>query len=288
LLIQLTPTPSYPAAETLYRTSDGGVTWMDEGDPVLAGDGALRIVFADMYRGWLYSVSSGPYAYATDNGGAAWRRVPLPAPSSGWPTAPVGSPIPEEFFVAARPTVGRGVVATIVPVAPPKGRSPDGGTLLGYPPLTIRAFDGGGSVTYIYTTFGDGSPYRYTNILSEAGQVIAPIASGQVELSSLDGGYSWKNADVPSAYGAFGFVDALDWWWIGSGEWATSSDGGVNWTGTRPLGVLAPLPGSLQVLDADHAWFGAMVGSRPMLEMTPDGGYEWIAISLPPLRPTPA
>jgi hypothetical protein len=109
-----------------------------------------------------------------------------------------------------------------------------------------------------------------------------------VELSSLDGGSSWKVADVPSAYGAFGFIDALDWWWIGAGEWATSSDGGVTWTGTRRLGVLTPLPGSLQILDADHAWFGAMAGTRPMLQMTPDGGYEWLAISLPPLQPPPA
>lgn len=285
LLVQMTPTPSYPATERLYTTTDGGLSWVDEGNPVQAGDEALRIVFADLYRGWLYTVSSGPYAYATDNGGAAWGRVALPAPSGGWPAAPSGSPTAEQFFVAPRPTMGAGVAATVVPITPPKGRSADGGTVLGYPPLTIRAFDGGGSVTYVYTTFGDASPYRYTNILSEAGQVVAPTASGQVELTSLDWGSSWHIADVPLAYGAFGFIDALDWWWIGSGEWATSSDGGVTWSGNRPLGVIGPLPGSLQILDADHAWFGAMAGTRPMLEMTPDGGYEWIALFLPPLRP---
>ncbi len=268
---------------TLYRTTDGGLTWVDLGEPVSAGDGAFRTVFADSVRGWLYSVSRGPYGYATADGGTTWRRIPLPAPSEGWPTAPAGSPVPEEFFVAARPTIGPGVVAVVVPIAPPKGRTAVGGTIIGYPPLTIRAFDGGGSVTYFYRTLGDWSPYRYTSVLSQAGQVIAPLASGQVELSSLDGGLSWKTADVPSGYGAFGFTDALDWWWIGSGEWATSSDGGVTWSETRPLGVLAPLPGSLQMLDGNHAWFGAMAGSRPMLQTTADGGYYWMAIGLPPV-----
>jgi len=285
LLVQVAPDPSAPAAQVLYRTSDGGVTWVDLGDPVAPQDAAFRIVFADPFRGWLYSVSGGPYAYTTADGGASWRRVPLPAPSGAWPTASSGSPSPEEFFVAASPTTGAGVVATVIPIAPPNRRSADGETLLGYPPFTVRAFDGGGAVTYVYTTFGDSRPYRYTGVLSGAGQVIAPIATGQVELSSLDGGSSWKAAAVPSGYGAFGFADALDWWWVGAGTSATSSDGGITWTSTRPLGVPAPLPGSLQILDADHAWFGTMVGPTPFLQTTSDGGHEWQTVRLP--APTP-
>ncbi|HEX7265572.1 MAG TPA: hypothetical protein VF383_15445, partial [Candidatus Dormibacteraeota bacterium] len=158
LLVQLAPTPTYPATEMLFRTWDGGATWTDLGDPVSAEDQALRIMFITTHRGWLYSLSSGPYAYGTDDGGDSWRPVPLPAPAGGWPSAPAGSLTPEQFFVAARPTMGAGVAATVVPITPPKGRSADGGTVLGYPPLTIRAFDGGGSVTYVYTTFGDASP----------------------------------------------------------------------------------------------------------------------------------
>jgi len=283
LLVQSPTGPNATFVETLYRTLDGGTTWLGLGNPVVAGDRAYRAVFADRDRGWLFSLSSGPYAYRTANGGTSWQRVPLPGPGAGWPVAPPWSLSPERFFVGASITAGAGVMAVVVPVAPPKGRSADGMTVLAYPPLTVRAFDGGGAVTYVYTTFGDWSPYRYTSILSESGQVIAPMASSQVELSSLDGGSTWTNAEVPSAYGALGFTDALNWWWIGGGAWATSSDGGVTWGRTRLIGVLPPLPGSLQILDADHAWFGAMAGGRPMLEMTTDGGYEWTAISLPPL-----
>src|SRR5437879_11806404 len=96
----------------------------------------------------------------------------------------------------------------------------------------------------------------------------------QAELSSLDGGSSWKAAPVPSAYGAIGYADALDWGWVGAGSWATSSDGGVTWTGLRPLSVRAALPGSLQVLDADHAWFGTLGREQPLLQTTRDVGDD--------------
>ena len=284
LLVLLGANDAGPAHEVLYRTSDAGATWDDLGNPVITGDWAFRIVFADPLRGWLYSLSAEPYAYTTADGGATWRQVELPAPPQGWPKAPSGSPIQEEFFIAAHPTAGAGVAAAVVPIAPPGGLFSGGATLIGYPPLTVRAFDGGGEVTFAYRTFGDSSPYRYTSILSEAG--VLPVTPNQVELSSLDGGSSWKAAPVPLAYGAVGYADALDWWWVGAGSWATSSDGGVTWTGLRPLSVPAPLPGSLQVLDADHAWFASVGSSAPVLLATDDGGHEWRTVSLPLLGPT--
>jgi photosystem II stability/assembly factor-like uncharacterized protein len=274
--------------EALFHSTDGGKTWLNQGDPVLAEDWAFRVVFADRLRGWLYSLSSGTNAYATADGGSTWRRVALPAPPGGWPAAPVGSPIREKFFVAAYPTVGRGVAAAVVPIAPPKGRSVDGGIVMGYPPLTVRAFDGGVVVTALYTTFGDISPYRYSAILSEEGQILIPAAPREVELSSLDGGSSWDIAGVPSEFGTFGYADPTDWWWIGAGAWATSSDGGVTWTRMQSPGTPAPLPGSLRVIDRLHAWFAGMNGTTPILVATDDGGHKWRILGLPSLTPTPA
>jgi len=274
--------------EGLYHTADGGTTWLNQGDPVPAPDWAFRIDFADPLRGWLSSLSSGPNAYSTADGGSSWRRVALPAPPGGWPVAPFGSPGPEKFFVAASPTVGPGVAAAVVPIAPPNGRSVDGGIAMGYPPLSIRAFDGGVVVTVVYTTFGDMSPYRDSAILSEGGQALISAAPGEVELSSLDGGSSWEIAAVPSEFGTFGYVDPTDWWWIGAGAWATSSDGGVTWTRISALRTLAPLPGSLRIIDLDDAWFASMNGTMPVLEATYDGGRTWRIVKLPRLMPTPA
>ena len=107
-----------------------------------------------------------------------------------------------------------------------------------------------------------------------------------MRLGSLDGGSSWSVITPPGAPGAIGYSDAQNWWWIGSGAWSTSSDGGTTWTPYRNLGVPEPLPGSLQVLDPTHAWFGAMAGTRAVLESTGDGGIHWNMTILPALKPS--
>jgi photosystem II stability/assembly factor-like uncharacterized protein len=268
--------------EELFRTADGGKTWIGLGDPVVPGDTAFRVAFADLNNGWLYSGSAGPYAYMSVDGGYTWRRVPLPAPPGGWLAAPGNSVSTEKFFVAARPTQGAGVMTTVIGIAPPRGRSADGGVLVGYPPLKVRTFDGGGSVTYVYA---DVSPYRYATIeYVNPGQLAAVAPENQFQLSSVDGGLSWRAVLSPSNYGAIGYVDALTWRWIGSGAGSTSSDGGSTWTQVRGLGVPEPLPGSLQFLDANHAWFGAMAGTRPLVETTDDGGVHWKMNLLPPIK----
>ena len=282
LLAQVS-TESAMSQEALLRTQDGGSTWVSLGSPVLQRDLAYRVVFANSTDGWLYSQSAGPYAYKTQNGGATWRRVALPEPPGGWPAALGGSISTGQFFVAAHPTKGAGVMTTVIGIAPPHGRSPAGGLLVGYPPLRVGTFDGGRPVTYVYA---DVTPYRYSSIEHvNDGMWVDSQAAPQFQLSSIDGGVTWNAALPPSTNGAVGYVDALNWWWIGSGARSTTSDGGRTWTGISSAGVPEPLPGSLQFTDSNHAWFGAMAGSRPLLETTEDGGIHWRMILLPPITP---
>jgi photosystem II stability/assembly factor-like uncharacterized protein len=93
---------------------------------------------------------------------------------------------------------------------------------------------------------------------------------------------------VPSEFGTFGYADPTDWWWIGAGAWATSSDGGVTWMRMQSPGTPAPLPGSLQIIDRAHAWFAGMNATTPVLVATDDGGHKWRTVGLPSLTPTPA
>lgn len=255
----------------LYRTEDGGVTWVDLGPPVPAQDQAFQVQFSYLTTGWLTTTSSGPYAYRTQDFGTTWTRVPLPAPREGWPSG-------GEFFVAVRPTTGLGVVASVVHFASFAGRSGVGGTVRAYPPLTVRSFDGGRLRTYLYTT-----------VLDQV--VTGPFASdtppNQTELGTVDNGRTWSGIDVPYASGAVGYSDATHWWWIGQGMWAHSADGGSTWTDPLDIGVVDPLPGSLQVLDSRHAWFAGASGRRAMLETTDDAGLHWTLSTLPALEDRP-
>jgi photosystem II stability/assembly factor-like uncharacterized protein len=264
----------------VVRTLDGGTSWTDFGSPVVAGDQVYRVQFTDLRVGWLDTVSARPYAYKSVDGGTSWRQVPLPAPRGGW--AATG-----QFFVAAQATQGIGVIATVVNFAPASGRSGIGGTVVAYPPLTVRTFDGGVPVFYRYGTFVDAIPNADLAAASaehRSGSSTQVQAPNQVQLGSSDGGVTWSVIEPPKVPGAVGYSDALNWWWIGSGTWSTSSDGGTTWTPYRNVGVLSPLPGSLQVLDSEHAWFAAMAGTQAVLEMTEDGGIRWTELGLPVVK----
>jgi photosystem II stability/assembly factor-like uncharacterized protein len=262
--------PSQLLPARLYRTEDGGLSWTDLGPPVPREDQAYQVQFSYLTTGWLTTTSSGPYAYRTQDFGATWSRVPLPR-DGGWPTG-------GEFFVAVRPTVGQGVVASVVHFPSFVGRTAVGGIVRAYPPLTVRSFDGGRLRTFLYTTVLD--------------QVVSgPFASdtppNQTELGTTDNGRSWSPITTPSTSGAVGYVDAANWWWVGQGAWSRSSDGGVSWTDPRDIGVVEAAPGTLLMLDARHAWFASAAASRPMLESTADGGRHWTLSALPPLQDRP-
>jgi photosystem II stability/assembly factor-like uncharacterized protein len=267
--------------EELYRTVDGGTTWAALGSPVAFSDWAYRVVFANVKEGWLYSHSTEPYAYKTSDAGTTWDHVALPAPPGGWPSVQGGLISAGDFFVAVHPTGGSGVITTVVGVATRNGRLRVGGVLLGYPPLRVSTYDGGRPITTVYS---DVSPYRYSSAEHlSPGPFVASEAANQFHLSSVDGGLSWRAIQTPSESGALGYIDAFNWWWIGSGAGSTSVDAGTTWTDTRGLGVPAPLPGSLQFIDSNHAWFGASAGARSLIEATDDGGIHWRMSILPEL-----
>jgi photosystem II stability/assembly factor-like uncharacterized protein len=278
----LLSTPTVASGAELLRTNDGGATWTNLGSPAMGDDFAYRVHFTDQQVGWLDSLSARPYAYKSVDGGGTWRQIPLPAPRGGWPAT-------GQFFVGAQATQGIGVIATVASFAPPSGRAGIGATVVGYPPLTVRAFDGGVPVSYVYVTFVDtisNSPWSTAGSRSSNGSPSEVQAPNQVQLGSLDGGSTWSVIAPPTAPGAIGYTDAQDWWWIGSGAWSTSSDGGTTWTPYRNVGVPQPLPGSLRVLDPRHAWFGALAGTRAVLVSTSDGGTHWQMSVLPALNPS--
>src|SRR5437868_8724790 len=198
--------PDVPlSSPALVRTSDGGRTWTRLAVAVPPSVEAFAIAFSDAQHGWLDTVAAAPDAYATDDGGATWRAVPLPAPAGGWPVRD------GTYFVAVRPTPEGGLVAAVVNSARVAGRA-SGIDVLGYPPLTVRTFDGGGPVTYRYSTFAD-SPTASVATDNRPGQL---QAANQTVMRSADGGASWTVVSPPSSGGTLGFTGTLEWWWVGA------------------------------------------------------------------------
>jgi photosystem II stability/assembly factor-like uncharacterized protein len=255
----------FPLPAYLYRTDDGGRTWQDLGVPASSPDRVFEASFTYFTTGWLSSANEGPYAYKTSDFGETWTRVPLPAPPGGWPTGGT-------FMVAVQPTSGGGVTANVTFFPRLTGRKGQGATIRDYPPLTVRAFDGGRPVTYTYDTSIGSSLIT-----------VAPIAQppNQTELATSDSGSSWSSITVPSQAGAIGYLDAADWWWVGAGLQAVTRDGGETWSTAAGIDVQAPLPGSLRILDRLHAWLIGTYRSRAVLEATADGGRHWRLVSLP-------
>jgi len=254
------------------------------------------VVFADRGRGWLYTRSAGAYAYTTRDSGDTWQRIALPTPPQGWP-APGG-----QFFVAAQPTQGSAVVVTVVNFAPLSGRSAGGSAIIGYPPLKVHSYDGGRYVIYTYATAADTTPNSIP--WKVVGGPSAPYENpppNQLRLTSLDGGATWSVSPLPgalvstwllgkgdvampaTAFGATGYADAVHWWWIGSGLLYKSSDGGRTWSLSQAVDIPIQFAGSLQALDAGHAWLGGMISAEPVLFTTGDGGRHWMKVALPRL-----
>ena len=261
----------------LLRTTDGGATWKDLGPPAVPSVQAFAVSFTDQRNGWLDAVAQGPYVYTTVDGGTTWRQLTLPAPATGWPV-PRGS-----FFVAAVPTLGNGVIATVVNSSHINGRFGAGAAVVTYPPLTVRTYDGGSPVTFVYSTFVDASNNGILHIgdaLHKPGPATQVQPATQIGMRSSDGGATWTPF-VPPAGGTIGYADAMRWWWIGPGVRSKTNDGGLTWSPSQADVVADPLPGSLVVLDSKHAWVSGVIDSGPMLFTTSDGGEHWRPVRLP-------
>ncbi|HET7338719.1 MAG TPA: hypothetical protein VFK22_04170 [Candidatus Dormibacteraeota bacterium] len=255
----------FPMPTYLYRTDDGGHTWQALGKPAASPDQVYEVNFTYFTTGWLSSANSGPYVYETGDFGQTWRRVALPAPSGGWPSGGT-------FLVAVQPTSGGGVTATVVFFPTLQGRKGQGAKIRDFPPLTVRAYDGGRPVTYFYAP--------------PVGSVVTtsvPLAPppNQTELATQDNGKTWTAVVPPSTGGAVGYLDSAEWWWVGPGQWASTRDGGATWTSPAGIDVQQPIPGSLEIVDHLHAWLIGTLQSHSVLEATADGGRHWRLVSLP-------
>jgi photosystem II stability/assembly factor-like uncharacterized protein len=285
----------------LYRTTDGGVTWQDEGGVTSGGSAGDELIdFLDASRGWreiIASMAGTVSLSSSDDGGETWTSVTNPGmwPSEG---------------VLTFSSVSHGFIADTLP---PSQDLPSGQSIPGFTPLW-ETTDGGqtwhqASIT-LPPGFAGAQSYEGLPTFTDANDGVLPVVLFlQNEMSiafyvTSDGGDSWSyeslvglgstantgvylNNQLPSVA-----IAGPNTWWVvsvirphGSPTVHVTNDAGRSWTAVSPRGLPSTLTStypmgitSVQSTSATTAW--AMLENGPSCGLygTTDGGATWTPV----------
>ena len=275
---------------TIYRTMDGGRTWQRIADPYtqsnLTGFSITGMVFTDAAYGWATHDSHGVEAYVniqiTEDGGAHWTNVSLPAPAES-PDLFLGG----NWCATRYPQLtGRGQGSLVLWC---KDYGSEGATFQSYRYTTN---DGGASWTY--QSIPSGTLFTFSNAFVVAGSLIQDSEDNSIFVSE-DDGRTWTLMGV-SAFNPrnLSFVDPLHGWAIGL--WADrprtlmrTTDGGQTWSELDASFIVNPPTGreldNLQItaINMMNARSGWGIGSQPdecsRILATNNGGERWIDVT---------
>lgn len=254
-------------AGSLYRTVDGGKTWIAVSPP---GAGPYLTMVSAM-QGWALPLLDGADGglLTTSDGGSTWTHVP--------------SRLPPALLVDEVGTAGELAFRA------------DGVGWLGSSQKTAKAYvtaDGGASWREVAFAATPGAQVYTTGVrlLPGGGVLVVVYTPGgpEVARASFDGGASWRQVlfpPPPALITDLSFVDASHWWAARFGFLFKTDDGGRTWTQVPRADL--PEGWSVQqahVIDSQHAWW-TMVATSDSREIalmtTSDGGRTWRAVGVP-------
>jgi DNA-binding CsgD family transcriptional regulator len=285
----------------VYRTSDGGQTWlsasMGESRPLEADRPFGRIEFIDPNHGWVLEVaptstqSSIGTLYGTDDGGATWTKLNAPSGepihftdvSTGWQTS---GPFTGTLYV----THDGGVTWTsIFPTVTPGASPAPEGVAYGLP---TKLDDGSLLLPASRETVSRGTNRTWSFQL----------------MRSVDGGETWNTFSSAGGINDDSVFDPFVSFIFPSGRVVVIERNGTSLvlpagsTNFQPL-TAAGLPGAfdLQFADEKHGW--ALINGcyekscqndllPDYIEQTDNGGQTWTIVNspgyiAPPPAPTP-
>ena len=260
------------AAETLYRTRNGGHSWRAFGAPGHVGAAGSHdtVQFITPAHGWLLDIEpTGPVEslFVTTDGGAHWRAV-----------------------ASARPGHGPGVLPDLGQIQ----FGPGGAGWLGGPFSRglYRTGDGGRTWRRAKIPAPSGSEFGLPDVIGRT--LIEPVTTGRALTlyRSTDGGTRWRKVSVlPGATGGSCAAGQLSVSFPApQSGWATAvlagrtvvyrtTDGGRHWA---KAGISWPVPANaceppvIQATDARHAWL--LTAGSSHIYATTNGGAAWYRI----------
>jgi photosystem II stability/assembly factor-like uncharacterized protein len=243
----------------VYKTTDGGLTWIGQ-DSSLAAGTALRVV--DEATAF-YATSTGipPYTRGlrrTIDGGSTWQTVDT-----------LKYLCSEIIFVdASTGYAGGGSLPTVHPMV---RKTTDGGAswfttwtgTSGYEIEGMHFFnaDHGWAVTYdaiLYETIDGGINWMPRDTINVAGFGILPLRD--ITFASPDSG--WAVGGISSLTGGAMLV-------------ARTTDGGNQWTTETRSGSGSSLR-EVQSIDTKTVWFAGANNDTPFVARSTDGGETWV------------
>ena len=290
----------------VFKTTDGAQHW----EAQLTGQGSgpgfisIEVQFLDRMHGFMTVgvPSYGEQFYRTNDGGAHWQPVALPAPlivvvtfsdaNHGWalaqPSSGSASTTGQLFKLYA--TRDRGLTWQALPDPPA-----DAYYLAYRGPTEAWMGSLGPSLPHVYTSTDGGHSWQRHDLNPPPGRTwntsgsgssvqLLPVAGavasteGTDLFTSFDAGTTWRY--VPAPPGQVAYQDAFHWWAINSPALYKSSDAGQTWTQvTDALPHWEFVP---HVIDSKHAWAELTVVGGYALALTDDGGLHWTQASVPP------
>jgi photosystem II stability/assembly factor-like uncharacterized protein len=268
-----TDSATNPAEGAIWRTSDGGRTWLEVASKTPP---IMSLATVGTTQAWASAAcvdgSCRPVILSSSDGGRTWRTISSVAASSmtfvdrehGWAVAPGGPSDPGGLLVTAT----GGSTWQPRPAPCPFGRP------------TAVAF-----VSLDRGWVGCTRRGASTN--------------AKAVLETVDGGRSWHKralVDIPgglASHGSIDFFDDLDglfmrgngtgMWWGGRGTTQRTTDGGLNWLSGPPGSPDVTIEAGGWAID-DRTWF--MVGwdgnSGSSLQQSTDAGKSWESVGTLP------
>jgi photosystem II stability/assembly factor-like uncharacterized protein len=245
----------------LYRTSDGGGSWIRLSLPVLQ---VAEAVFIDAGHGWLVvrplDRDHRVYLFSTEDGGDSWRRLPDP------PNASSG--------LAARGPTEAWLASGLAPAR--VYRSVDGG--LSWQsrelprPAIDREFLVGPWQTFVRALPGIGV---YASAQCDC------LPNNRLDFTSFDGGATWRPFTFMPGVRPFltAFQDDSHWWSIDARTLRRTSDAGQTWT--KVSDQLPDWEFQPRAIDMTHAWARLLVVGGYGLARTEDAGLHWTRVKVP-------
>jgi photosystem II stability/assembly factor-like uncharacterized protein len=283
----------------LFRTVDGGHTWLHASLPPLLNPARSLPVFVDGDHGWILSTSQGRLGqdsqlYRTADGGDHWHLL-AETDTSHQLSHGIAEQVDKAWVSFDDPQNGW-----------LGGHEPDGS------PTLYSTHDGGQDWTKVMLPAPPGgwvqeslvamSPPRISStrgvlVVSDYGQV-GSLPFGVWILTTRDAGRSWSDpvglpmaGTQPNGLAYFlettpSFADGQAGWRVAGAQVWTSSDSGQTWKSPGALPRRWSF-GSLFPVDARTAWAEAVEAGSPgpaapwRLFVTRDGGRHWTQVHLP-------